>query len=439
MAMQNTRIKKIMRRITEGVIAILLVLFFFSLFLGLLNWLFPTGTSLREIIARQGNSDAAHSRGSSGRDLQMDYGDGQLDPSASGDPAAVLNWVRNSVKSKRASEIAWQSAREGNLLFDRDAVQTLKRSAAEIKFDENTSLNMGPQSLVIIKRISRNTVLNEKRSFMVLVDGELRGMLAPSGPDAVYLEIDTPGARLRTHSGSESDGPVDFKLSVNDDQSSTIAVYKGSAEISAQGKTVVVNANQSTVVKLNQTPRDPRDLPRALQLKTPAGGKKYYYRDLPPKIQFAWQAYPGATAYHLVLARDPYFREIVTDDQFTDARFSHGNLQKGVYHWKVSAMQDTIEGFFSQIGSFQVVQDRTPPKLKVQFPPEIIYRESYTLRGQVSPGARVFIGGRRITTSGSGKFSHTLKLNPGINIIVVEAFDHVNNVAYRSQRVNRKL
>ena len=437
--MQNNRLKKIITRVVEGAVAILLVLFFFSLFLWLLNTLFPTGTSLREIIARQGTADTTDSSDGGGRDLQMVYGDGELDPAASGDPAAVLNWVRNSVKSKRASQIAWQSAEEGNLLFDRDAVQTLKRSAAEIKFDENTSLNMGPQSLVIIKRITNDPLLHKKRSFMVLVDGELRGSLAPSGPDSVYLEIDTPGAKLSTHSESGTTGPVDFKLSVNDDQSSTIAVYKGSAEISAQGKTVVVNANQSTVVGLNQTPQDPRDLPRALELKSPAGGKKYYYRDLPPRIKFAWQAYPGATAYHLVLARDPYFREIVTDDQFNSSHFSHGNLQKGVYYWKVSAMQDTIEGFFSRNGSFQVIQDQTPPKLQVQFPPATIYQEHYILRGRTDPGVRVFVGGRRIKISGNGKFNHTLKLNPGINIIVVEAFDGVNNVAYSSQRVNRKL
>jgi len=436
--MQNTRIKKIMGRILEGVVAILLVLFFFSLFLWLLNALFPTGTSLRQIMARQGQAGSTQSSNASGRDLQMVYGDGELDPAASGEPAAVLNWVRNSVKSKRASEIAWQTAKEGNLLFDRDAVQTLSRSAAEIKFDENTSLNMGPQSLVIIKRISRNHLLHEKRSFMVLVDGELRGMLGPSGPDSVYLEIDTPGAKLRTQSGSGTSAPVDFKLSVNDDQSSTIAVYKGSAEISAQGKTVVVNANQSTVVDLNQAPRDPRDLPRALELRSPGNGKKFYYRDLPPKIKFTWEAHPGASAYHLVLARDPYFREIVTDDQFAGSGFIHGNLHQGVYHWKVSALQGTIEGFFSQNGSFQVIQDQTPPKLQVQFPPATIYQQRYTLHGRTEPGARVFVGGQRIKINANGKFKYSLKLNPGINIIVVEAFDGVNNAAYRSQRVNRK-
>jgi len=433
--MQHTRLKRTIGRVVEGAVAILLVLFFFSLFLWLLDTLFPTGTSLRQLIARQGRAGLMASSDGSGRDLQMDYSDG----ASAGDPAAVLNWIRNSVKSKRASDIAWRTAQEGKLLYDRDAVQTLNRSAAEIKFDEGTSLNMGSHSLVIIKRLTHDPLLRRKRSFMVLVDGELRGMLSPTGADSVYLEIDTPGAKLRTHSGSGAGGPVDFKLSVNEDQSSTIAVYQGSAEISAQGKTVVVHANQSTVGELNQAPRDPNDLPHALQLRSPAAGKRFYYRDLPPKIKFAWQAHAGATSYHFILARDPYFRDIVTDDRFSDAQFSHGNLQKGAYHWKVSAMQDSIEGFFSQNGTFQVVQDLTPPQLQVQFPPAIIHQERYTLYGRTDPGAKVFIGGRRIKISASGKFTHTLKLHPGINVVVVEAFDGVNNVAYRSQRVNRKI
>jgi hypothetical protein len=435
----NQRFKKMMKRIVEGIVAIILVLLFFSVFLGLLNALFPTGTSLGELIARQRSSGAHDAWGENDRDLQLNYNDDGQESEIFDDFAATLSWTRNTVKSKRSSEIAWKTAREGNLLYDRDAVQTFNRSAAEIEFDETTKLNMGPNSLVIIKRLAQNSELRAKRSFMVLVDGELRGMLAQSGEDSVYLEIDTPGARLLAQRQAGTSGPVDFKISVNPDKSSTIAVYQGSAKISAQGQSVIVSANQSTVVALNQAPLNPSDLPGKVHLNSPLGARRFYYRDLPTKIGFAWQAQPNATGYHLVLARDPYFRDIVTDDQFTEPRFSHGNLKQGTYYWKVSAMHKTIEGLFSENRSFLVVQDQTPPKLNVQFPPATIYQETFTLQGKTEPGARVYIGGKWIKTSKTGTFQYPLKLNLGINIIVVESFDAVNNVAYRTHRVNRKI
>jgi len=437
--MFSSRLKKIIKRTVEGIVAILLVLLFFSVILSLLNALFPSGTSLREIIARQRPSGSLSASGSKDTELELGYSGVQADSGSAADSAAVLSWTHNMVKSKRSAEISWQTAKEGNLLYDRDAVQTFSRSAAAIQFDENNLLNMGPNSLVIIKRLTQDPVLREKRSFMVLVDGELRGMLAQTGPDSVYLEIDTPGAKLHAQRGPGATDPVDFKLSVNPDQSSTIAVYQGSAKITAQGQSVIVNANQATMVALNQAPRAPRDLPAAVQLTTPGGTSRFYYRDLPPRIGFGWQAQPDAGAYHFVLARDPYFRDIVTDDQLSEARFQHGNLNAGSYFWKVSAMRETVEGFFSENRTFEVIQDRIPPRLAVEFPPEITYSQQYTLRGKTEPGARVFVGGQRVKTSRSGNFECRLKLNPGINVIVVEAFDSVNNVAYRSQRVNRKI
>ncbi len=419
--------------------AIILVLLFFSIFLGLLNALFPTGTSLRELIARQQSSGEFDRKGQNDRDLQLNYNaDGQQEE-VFDDFAATLSWTRNTVKSKRAAEIAWKTAREGNLLYDRDAVQTFNRSAAEIEFDETTKLSMGPNSLVIIKRLAQNSEMRAKRSFMVLVDGELRGMLAQSGEDSVYLEIDTPGARLLAQREAGTSGPVDFKISVNPDKSSTIAVYQGSAKITAQGQSVVVNANQATVVALNQAPLTPGDLPGKVQLSSPYSARRFYYRDLPTKVGFDWQAQPNATGYHFILARDPYFRDIVTDDQFSQPRFSHGNLKQGTYYWKVSAKHKTIEGLFSENRSFRVVQDQTPPKLNVQFPPATIYQEKFILKGKTEPGARVYIGGKWVKTSKSGTFQYPVKLNLGLNIIVVESFDAVNNVAYRTHRVNRKI
>ena len=433
-AKRSPRLKNILKRMIEGVTAVLLVLVFFSIFLYLLNSLFPTGTSLRALVTRHESPAVAA--------LTPDRGSRPLAEELSAGPlktaAAKLTWAHNSVKSKSAEAIAWGSAQEGRLLFDRDAVQTLDKSAAEITFDENTVLDMGENSLVIIKSLTHDPVVRQKRSFMVLVDGDLRGSLAAGGKDSVVLEIGTPGAMIRTKGGADADAPVDFKISINPDQTSTIAVYGGSAEVEAGGKTVLVGANQATVVGPNGEPIDPSTLPAPVALKAPRLGAAFAYRDLPPKVRFSWSKNAAATGYHLLLARDPNFRSIVTDERVQKNGFRHGNLKGGNYFWKVSSLTDSVEGLFSVTGTFQVVEDRSPPYLKVRFPPKTLYSGRFTLRGKTDPGARVFVGGKRVSTTRSGNFEHNLKLKPGLNVIVVEAVDSVDNVAYRSKRVVSK-
>lgn len=139
-----------------------------------------------------------------------------------------------------------------------------------------------------------------------------------------------------------------------------------------------------------------------------------------------------------MLARDSDFRTIVTDDIFEKNSFRHGNLVKGTYYWRVSARYDSIEGNFSKTRRFDVIQDKAPPMLEVQFPPETVYGGQFNLEGKTEPGVQVFIGGVRVETGRTGKFTYPLILQPGINVIVVEAFDMVNNAAYRSKRVVSK-
>lgn len=431
-------LKRILAQSIEGILAVLLVLVFSSITLFILNALFPSGTSLRAIITGQGPLTSTDLSEHGNRKLFVVHGEQESDLTLNEDLGAKLSQLRNDVKTKRAQAIAWETAKKGKLLYDHDAVQTLNRSAALIEFDENTILNMGPNSLVIIKRLAHDPLFREKRSFTVFVEGELRGQIAETGQESVHLEIDTPGAKLRTQSKSVAKGPVDFKVSVNPDKSSTISVYKGSAEIMAKGKKVVLQADQSTKVPLNQAPLAASPLPAPVKLKTPSVYSFYYYRDVPPKVRFAWQGRARATSYHFILARDASFRDIVTDERFSKTGFIHSSLTKGDYFWKVSAFEENLEGRFSETRRFQVVQDKDPPALQVEFPPKTVYSETYILRGKAEPGARVFVGGKQVRTTRTGKFQHKLKLRPGTNRIVVEAIDLVNNVAHQSRQVKRK-
>ena len=430
----HKRLKSLVTLLVESVLTILLVLSFFSIFLYLLNALFPTGVSLKSLMDQR-NAQGYSTRTTPGSQA-IEHG--EVVTSSWQELAAIVTRTRNSVKSKRAEAIVWMSADVGKHLFDRDAVQTLDRSAADITFDEHSILNMGENSLLIIKKQIQDPLFREKRSFMVLVDGDLRGRINGSNPNSVHLEIGTPAATINTKGGAATKKELDFKISVNPDKSSTIAVYSGSAEVAANGKKVIVKENQATVVAMGQVPLKPRTIPTVVTLRVPSKGRTYPYRDLPPHIRFHWKDQAAATGYHFLLARDPEFREIVTEDTFEGNKFKHGNLVEGTYYWKVSARNDSIEGFFSEVRQFRVLRDNTPPSLDVRFPPNTVYGGEFLMEGKTEPNATVYIGGRRVDISSTGTFTHPLDLLPGMNVIVVEAFDTVNNVAYCSKRVVSK-
>ena len=179
------RLKKILKTALEGLFAILLVLLFYSGFLYFFNTLFPSGTSLKALIADQGSTDSSGLYENSNRGIFRT--DDTRESDRASEVAAVISMTRNEVKSKGAGNIAWRSAQKGKSLYDRDAVQTLRRSAASIQFAENTTLDMGSNSLVIIKQLTHDPVYREKRSFMVLVEGDMRGKMDTSDQDSVYL------------------------------------------------------------------------------------------------------------------------------------------------------------------------------------------------------------------------------------------------------------
>src|SRR5213596_3421885 len=251
------------RRSVETVLALILVLAFFSAFLGILNTVFPSGPGLRDLM-RSGTKSASPRDGSPG-------------PGGPLGIAAHLTATRNQVKSRRASEIAWGKATDGMALRDRDAIQTLDRSNATITFDESNYLDMGQNSLVIIQRLEEDPVLKERRSFLLMVEGDLRGRIAGAGDSAVRIEVATPGAVTRIQRTSASVGELKFKISVHPDRSSTIAVYEGFADVVARGQIVRVGANQSTVVRADGAPAALVPLPSSPVLDTPVDGVRAYY------------------------------------------------------------------------------------------------------------------------------------------------------------------
>ncbi len=415
----------------EALVALLLVLLAFSIIIGLVNSLFPSGSGLVGV-----SSDMEQRTGSGGRDLLIstkDYEAGLLDLAGL---AAVLDDTKNTVKRKPSDGIAWNTVASGTPLFDRDAVQTFNGSSAEIIFDKSNRLTMEENSLIIIQSMDKDVFRNERRSQVVVVDGELSGTVAADGKQGLKVEVTTPGAVARIKSGDET---AKFSVKVNPDKSSTLTVFSGQAELVSMGENIIVEANQSVTADEGEVPKEVVPLPRKLRLIRPFHRKDFDYRDLPPQVKFEWEPLDTATGYRIQVALDKDFKQLIVDEVVGDSEFTHGNLRRGQYYWRAKAIRGWVEGDYAKARFLSVEQDQNPPSLEVNFPPRFSEQRLITLNGNSEVSALVLVDGNEVALNEDGSFSYDIQLQQGVNIFVVEAVDAVGNVTYKSGMVYGKF
>jgi hypothetical protein len=422
--------------ILEGAVSIFMVLLFFGVFLVFLNRLFPSGIlydSIMKNIAPANSIDRIHRD----RMIRLSHKNGSIDDLGN-KMAAVLETKINQVKGKRANDVAWKKVWPGMPLFDHDAVQTYNRSGAIIKFDQDNIIEMNENSLIVIKKLEEDIVFRERRSFIVVADGEFRGKFFSTPGKPVFVEISTPTGVARIKPSHSSDEPVDFKVRINPDSSSTFIVYSGKAEVEAQGQTVELSSLQKTLVSINMPPLQPMALPAPVRLKSPANEKLFLFSKLPPEVSFNWAPTSKAAGYIFEISDSPLFEEIFLQTTTASNNFTAGHLQNGNYYWRVATIEGFDDDIFSNPRKISIKQDTTPPDLTVSFPVDIVKHRTTVIDGKTDPDAILYINNRRVALSGSGSFSHQQKLKAGINVIVVESMDQVGNSTYQSKHINAK-
>ena len=425
-------VRFLVARGAEVLFAAGLVIAFFLVFMAILSFAFPRGTSLVDLL-RSGKVAGGDDRRTAGEvdSEQEGGGDG-------GRMVALLTRVHKDVKDKAADAIAWTPSREGTRLGNYHAVQTFEDSNATITFSEASEMTLQENTLVILKSAEPLSSGNRRLASLIVVDGELRGAIAVSrdAPVSVEIEAATQSASLR--SNSSPDMPAEFAVRVNEDASSTFTVFKGRAEVSSEKGTLVVAPSHSVTVDRSGSLGAPREIPPPPVLVEPPDGVRLAYRASRSRMRFAWQGSAENEAYLVSVARDPGFRDIVSSELVPGPEFILGNLKAGTYFWRVSTRRGDLEGPCSPAREFRIARDLREPDLRVDFPDRVVSAPEIVLAGSAEPGARVFINNEEIPVDASGRFSHTLTLQRGVNMVVVEAIDAAGNVAYRSETIDAR-
>jgi len=416
------RIKRAVIGGSEMILAVVLVLFFFAVFTGILVASFPKGSGLSNLygdLMDRGRADSSVTLGLPARIF-----------------VAELAQVNHRVKDRPPHDVAWRSSSTGLALSNNHAVQTFDDSTASIKFESAGTLFLGPNSLVVLRQQQTAYHMLRDQAALVVLGGEVRGLLPQVGSDGVGLEIVAGGATARLISAEGE--AAEFALTVHEDKSATLQILAGSAEVKAGGETALVGADEALTLRPSVSLGSPVPLPRTPRLLSPADGSRRSYGRAAPRVEMRWRENETGD-YRLVIARDRELTDLVHESHLRDNVFEIGNLTEGNYFWTVTGVMGQIRGRSAEVRSFKLVRDLEPPSLSVELPGETVETARMLVRGQTDPGAKVLVGHNEAPTEESGEFELMVDLRSGPNIIVVEAVDEVGNVAYFSQYVNAKL
>ncbi|GAB4207413.1 MAG: hypothetical protein OHK0013_25010 [Sandaracinaceae bacterium] len=271
---------------------------------------------------------------------------------------ATVTAVERRVEARpRPIDEAWIAAQRGLGLYRGGRVATQSRSAAELTFRDTSVVQLREETLVIIFGAT-STATRQSGMEATLETGALRTRLGE-------LRGETSGNSLRvvTGSGTASLTGGSAVVSVDGSGTSRLSNHTSRAGLQASvgGPAVALPPDTGSLVRRGERPTPPRPLPaaptwiigerRSLGVAGHGGS-----------VAGQWAFVPGASRYHVELARQPDGRDVVfaTDVPSTITRFEAHRLPAGVYYATVATIDgDLFESRPSSAARFEILEGRT--------------------------------------------------------------------------------
>ena len=359
-----------------------------------------------------------------------------------GDAVASLQGFNRTVKTRRAQDLAWDDAQDKMLLYDNDAIRTFDRSSATIAFGQTDIVEVDQNALVVLK--PRRSVGEEEEFALALLSPDfLEGLASKSESEqrkAIAAEAETRQVRVRR--SRESTGKSRIALKSLPDKSTAVTSLSGTRTlVGPSGSEVVLNEKMVTTISREGQVAQPRTLPGAPLLAAPEDGARFSSTHKEPQVEMTWKPVRNAENYRVIVAHDQKFRKIFADETVRGTSFLARNVGSGTYYWRVRAQdRDGFTGTYSRVRSFQSLNDKTPPKLTILFPPDMFQSPGgqVEMKGKTERSARVKVNGEGVAVGADGVFTHLLTLKEGANLVTIEASDAAGNFEYGRRVINYK-
>ncbi len=338
---------------------------------------------------------------------------------------ASMSYIKGSVEVNLAGSLEWQPARKSIKLKKGDKVRTRSGSRCVIQFDDGSQLTIKSNSLVHIDEMTEDIRTRTKNSAIKLLVSDVEAsILRPTAKGSRFL-IETPGSVAQVRKAR-------MNIRVNDKNETEYKLLSGDVSVRAGDREI--RLGQSEVVKLAKTGGV---LSRGKLLGVPAAREPanlnwMVSRAEKTSVRFSWNWMKEAKYYHLAVASDRYFSNIIYDNpKINGTRATVKGMVPGLYYWRVSSVDSRgQESLFSSFRVFRIIRDQVPPQLSMNDP--IVFSNPsgsrVFLSGAVEPGSSLSFDGKQVPLSPDGVFRSFLTVRRDQGTIRIRATDPAGNV-----------
>ncbi len=339
------------------------------------------------------------------------------------DPVGTITHIKNRVFTKSPGENDFKKAEIFEALFNLYKLNTRKRSGANIRLSDDSRLNIGPESLMVIYEMIESELANPdawQDKKVKLLTGFLRTKLNDLRKG---IKIETPQCEINSRSKI-------MLVDISEKAQSSVSVFEGLSDVSAENKTVSVKSGFGTFVEKGKEPAKPEPLPIAPQIISPEKGKSFLFKnEKESRIRLEWNSQEPLN--HLQISEDAEFTKIVVDEKLSGS-FLITDLPGGQYFWRIAGINSNgIEGFPTDAGFKITIRKNdlpitTTPAVKhtpidAHGSTHFTDKSSIIITGTTVPGTTLSIARGTVSVDQNGKFSEEIYLSWGWNLIKVTA------------------
>lgn len=259
----------------------------------------------------------------------------------------ILTQKRNTIRQRKEGSLAWKDLKQADKLYLNDQVFTQENSTGKITFNDGTTLEMAPKTLIKLDGKSGKTEVNLVSGFMLAKMSQ-----DPSQKGKSKLSIKAGSQSIDLSSSNAS-----FQIQAGDNGENQITLLDGQAFIEIDG--VKYQLDKTKYLKINKSGKA-TILEQDIVLLKPTAQENLWFQ-VQSSLKFVWFTKKQVEDFKLIITSDLKQKNVIINQSQKENKYVVNQLPPGNYFWSVESKElKTDKKLKSLVFPFYLQEDLAP-------------------------------------------------------------------------------